>query len=491
MVRRTKPQHKGTVTAIELDGRYLRILQIRRGAMRTGVARWASAELDRPPTAEDRGSIQEAALVLRGLFAKNRFSRARVVIVLPRNLAITKDLRLPSHREKELREMAQNELQGQGPFVDTDLTWDVVVRERLPDGYAAVEVTQVREKDIGPFLDVLRAARLRPSGLVLSSEALMGLRSVLKGKEVEGMGVLLRASASGIDVLSCTGEGRLARRIPLVGGEKLDGRWRELDQTLSMLQGRGGEAAGDATALLTSTGAPVGVEGAQGLTRQGGVRHLSWEDLNGLAPKGIEASSLGDYALCLGAAARVLSPEPLPALLPRRMLRDRARRVRRFWQVVFGLVWVANAGLLGALARQDWTYSRRELEALQREIDRAAPIVSSLETKREVLKMTEALCRRRVAPLDFLYAIHAATPQAISLSAASLSGRRFVLRGEAPKLSRVFEYVGTLQKRPGFMTVEVQEAGMRRRGAKEVAEFSLRGTFETRKRDGKPGEKKP
>jgi Tfp pilus assembly protein PilN len=117
---------------------------------------------------------------------------------------------------------------------------------------------------------------------------------------------------------------------------------------------------------------------------------------------------------------------------------------------------------------------------MKQEISNSKPVITRIENKRRELELMKTQIGQQQAPLDILAELYSLTPKEILLNMfLAETGKHLTLRGNAPELSGVFNYITTLEKSPFLESVTMRYVTKRDIGEKKVVDFELTARLST------------
>jgi hypothetical protein len=399
-------------------------------------------------------TAQHLIRTLEGLSQKQETD---LTLVLPRSLFMSRYIRIPAETDEEVEAMLSYQLARVLPCLLEEVLYDHRVVDRK-DGYALVLVLLVQEKKIEPILDFLRAARMIPSGLTVTSSGCAGWLTL---QDIRRSG-----PAIVIDV-----DSDRAEFVAAADGQVLFSRmfsWSDEDRLLQgvrqcevLFEKEFSQTAGYLPTVIT--GIAAGETLARRLTAGRDVRYqrvtgIEQVSCSFCAPVGLAAISAG--------AAFEFSPQAVRVNKRRQqMKKDYVSYAIIALEVVMLLsLWIFK---LSWDRRQYADYLRHKVAAYRQE-------AGELEAMESRIRLIGTLARQRQSFTQLLKQVFSSLDNGAFVSSLELrENGEVMLKGYARVIGDVFAVADRIGNGGMFKDIVVQHAAQVRSGDGQMTEFMI------------------
>lgn len=468
---------KNISTVVEITDTHIKLLQAKHARGQRVICACESQELAQPT---EEGIVKG----LKEMLPRAAHPFKEAVAVIPRRLVILKQMRLPSHHDREIRKMIGLQLVNQIPYPPDDVVYDYLLLEKEPSGYARVMVVIVHKDVSSRYLKVFKEAGLAPREFVLSSCGLAGWLSYQQGRKKfsgEGAVLVVNVDTSHLELCFCH-NGKLLFSRSLLSGAK--GPGMEDGQGLvhqvelthkNYLQEKMGPAAVRGV-ILSAGGAGFslkkaleeklkipfeGADACDGVSFQKNINPLKFKE-----PK------MPSLAVGLGALLSDLKGEL--NLVPKEVAALRGLRLKNVQRVKTALLLVLIlilAAAIGASRSYKKAAYLKELEARSAEIE---PAVKAAKQKIRLLKFLEGQRNKRPVVSDVVSELMRLMPEDVSLRSIALDGLgRWSVQGYAQAGPSVNNFQAGMVRSPAFAEVNLEYATKRKIFNMEVTDFKI------------------
>lgn len=418
------------------------------------------------------------------LTAGRDISPEQLACVIPRRLAIVKQLHLPSHSESEVHQMVQLQLHNHMPYVRDDVAFDCQIIGHDEEGYSRVFLTVVHKDVLERYLHILQRAKLAPAYFWLSSSGIqewMACRRRIEKSAASGMALVVNIDSAESEICFCGSDHLFFSRSVRSGHRHLlengvDGILQQIGLTLGTY--RKDKMGSEVTQIfLVSTGS----EGMPLKERLSDYYHLPVEVCTPFDDiPCLKNANMADVPLSGGVS--LMSPVGLLFADSRKQMNflpaqvkesRRVRRSRSLW-MRFLMAFVATAVLsyfaVMSIVNKDAVYLNKLEKALKINKEKAA------RTERRIKFFDEIRARiaGRILVTDVLAELHRLTPGEITLQSLSFSSRgELTIQGMVSMNISVNSFQQSLIQSPFFKDVKLEYATKRRRLDGEYTDFKI------------------
>ncbi len=153
---------KGIVTTIAINDGYVKLLKAKTQHNLPLVTHGAFQRLK-------ENSAEEITEALAKMISSKDVDSENLTLIIPRRIAILKQLFLPSQNEEEIQRMIALQIHNQIPFTKEEIIFDYSILKRENSGYTRILVVVVRKEDIFRYMRIFNKIGLHPHKVGLSS----------------------------------------------------------------------------------------------------------------------------------------------------------------------------------------------------------------------------------------------------------------------------------------------------------------------------------
>lgn len=406
-------------------------------------------------------------------------------VVIPRRLAIVRQMRVPSHNDREIHKMIGLQLVTQIPYTLGDIVYDYELIEKESTGYARVLVVVVHKEDVGHrFLKLFAQARLTPEKFVLSSLGLLGWlnyqeqKKQVVGKEPQ---LLISIDAAHAELCFCHDRKLLFARSVPYGAKDLgaDAMADFFDQIkLSFKNYRQENMGPEVSRILVLSTRPEAADLKERLERDLKVSVSMFSSLeNVLSQKTLDTETLKKEAgvslgVCFGTVASDVSRQmnliPAEVQTGKELKRKRTQKVQ--FALLLLLALVLGIVILGMQLYEKIVYLKR----IDDKIATLGPQVEEARRKIDLIKSFRNEFEGRILVADMVRAIEALMPRDVSVRSISWDEhKRLAISGYAETSGSVNSFQTNLVRSPVFQDVSLEYATKRRIFNMDVTDFKI------------------
>lgn len=421
---------------------------------------------------KDDQIIEAIKEVCRGLKIKS----GSVILSLPRNQVIVRNVHLPSKDEIEIQQMISLHVGRIVPYRKEDSVYSYKILGRDDRRYTKAMIAIVHQDVIRRLDAIIEAAGFFVEDIFLSSYGSLGyvIDKCKNDINPADVNLILEIDSSYVDFIAFSDNKVLySRSIPVevtqifqeTGMKKLFG---EIRQSLVIFHS---EETSKKPARIYVMGARVNIaDFVKTLEKELEipVKTISFEAQKDVSfPQFLSVAAVKAFMAQekTGPVMRFLIPE----IQIRKSLNERAKEL----MILGGLILFFIMALGGIFTTRIY-HQQAYLEKLQsRNKDIFLSVGDALEQSRKVDFVKGVLTSRKV-PMAFLNRLFKIMPKETAIKSVSLDkDKKIVLRGEARELSDVFKFVGELEKASYISDVRTKSTRRRKVQDKEITDFEL------------------
>jgi len=468
---------KGIITVIEITDSHVKLLQGRtvRGKQEISACDVRSIE---------NFTEEGVERTLKEAVASRNIQPDDLFLIIPRRLAILKQMNLPSHNEAEIQKMIGLQLVTQIPYALEDITYNYHILEKDSSGYTRALVIVVHNEVSDRYLNLFDRIGIKLNKLTLSSFGLLGWighQEDSKKVETKGPVALVNIDMMHTEICFCHDKKILFSRSVNYGARDLNEESigdvvRQIDLSFDAYhkENMGPKAVNiiivstlhEATLLKKSLEKDLDIPAKI-------IPFL--EDVpcqKSVNPEALKGRSDISLAGCVGL---LLSDMKKAVNLTPQKIYDtqKTKRRKKQWIVfaaLFLTVLVSTASIF--LAELYWRTERlKEVEL------KIAPVKSKAEKAEKRTRFVEFLnkeFRHRIFIPDVIYELTNLMPEEISFRSLSLNEEgNFTIQGYARSSASVNDFQESLVRSSVFHEVNLHFATKQKRFNMEVTDFKI------------------
>lgn len=466
-------------TVLEIDSDWIKIVQ----AQSFGKVRKISNVIVEKitPFVDDETPDRLSAL-LKELKINQNF----LTVSIPHQLAVIKNLELPSVNPVEVKDMVELQIGKQTPFTKEEIIYDYAIADTNAEGYSRIILVIVHQDVVKSCLKILSRAGLKTEKIVLDSEGLFAWHNLAcKEKIVNKPYALIDVDYDKSDfTVILKGNMIFCRNISIGFSQFLDepGEFREkfmeeinhsiyayhsevINEEISKIIITGAEmltASLDKNVLKAVVGLPVEI------VPQTEHILLTQECLSKYTNivKNVSVSSLFGLALNPAQAKIDLIPQQLQI---ERGVREKGRDLYFFGMYLAFILATALSIFLGRM------YTKEQyLKELKREAFKIQEKVNRINRMTEETDGIKIRTNTKNLVLNFIFEKHKVIPPDIHLTSIRFNGKdRLIIRGVSTVMSEIFRFLNVLEESKYFRDVKTKFVTTRKVKGKDVAEFEV------------------
>lgn len=407
-----------------------------------------------------------------------------LVIVIPRRLAILKQMRLPSQNEGEIKKMVALQLVGQIPYAVEDIIYDFQLLEKEPSGYMRVLVIIVHKEVSDRFLKICRAAGLHPERFVLSSFGILNWLNYQQEKlriPPDEPVLVINVDVDHTEICFCHHQKLFFSRSVNYGARDLMADYKTglVHQIDLSLKNYSKDNLGPAVKKILFVSAVTEASALKGQMEEMASIPVDFHSplANILCQKNTNLGAIqsqAGLALTAGIGLLLSDPKGLSNLIPPQVHEIKQSKHRQVqWIKLIGLFLLTC--ILGlAIPGMEFLRKVSYLSMLKKEIEAMGPELERVNQKMQVVQAIQGNFKKRILMADLIRDLYGLTPPGVSFQSLSMDEKgRFVMRGYAQTSASVYSFQENLVKSPLFTAVNLEFATKRKIFNMEVTDFQI------------------
>lgn len=473
----TSAVRKKDIIGIDLGAEEFIFVQVRRSSGRDELVSLMTYHIKNIP--ED-----DVVKMLHKAFKDSHAKDPFVVCCLPLNLAITKNLEIPSLDPHEIREIIDLQAGRQTPYAREEIIVDYISLGTYRQSYTKILLVIVPKIVIKKQLVLLKNAGVRCDEICFSAEGVAGFcyQQVKNQVRNDPFGII-HVDGQATDMLVChQGNVLFSRSIP-VGASHLaldkvkftERLVAELRKSLEMYQA---EDIDRVFTHLVLTGAEAALADLALVLREQmsmNVIPVAYRQCLFPAAGKTAANNPAFAGSVLGVAAPLVSPQALKvSLLPDEIKLKRAFEIKTRELLKMSVCLVVLLVLLSAMFIGRVYFKGLYLTTLKAQHESVRQEAQILEKAMERIRIIKHYRRNRGYALEVLAAVYDVLPPRIMLTDIKMdTGGSLFLKGTARAMSDVFAFVAKMEEREMFSNVKTDYTTARKQGDEDWADFGV------------------
>jgi len=459
----------GTKVVLEFGGSYIRVCEVSRYKKKT-IARLVYAELRSRDTAV---ISQEIA----GLFKTHHIHGRKVILNIPRHLVMTRFLRFPSTKEEEIKDMVNIEAIKQIPYSSDDIISGFKVTNSTSEGYADVFLAVTKVKTVDRFVGIVRNAGLSIERIAVGSESLLlwfeGMRAKKALSAASSNIVIINAGVEYVNMIFLS-RGKLiyVRSFSFPAQRQANENiLNEVVKSITVFQ----RQKNLSVEKVFLTGAEKMAGGIENYLREGfpvQVEHIKQADSVEVDARSGKDFNGFSFAELVGLGLK--GDEGKIDMLP-----DRIRSENEFHVfksnisktiMLFAFIILCSLGLIG----KEIYDKAGMLKKLKSRILTMEPLIEKAKRMKKDIEIIKKEIRKKPLAIDVLAGIYKLTSGDISLYLVDYeSNKNLVLKGSAPALNNIINYLKKLEDSNLFGSVKLKYTNNRKIKGTKITEFEI------------------
>lgn len=455
-----------TNVSLEIGDRFIRLAEVKslKGKL---LFCFASKRLS---LKEDKSISQE----IHNLFKSLHIFETSVSLVMPRHLAISRIIRLPSIDEDEIREMVKIEAAKQMPYAAEGIISSYRIIEKQKDGYSGVLLSLVQEHIINRFIDILKNINVKVDKIALSSEALFNWYLYIQKeskKELPDKALLVvNIDSEYVDIVIAEKEKILfARALSHIRDRKNIAD--EIGKSITIFKKERNLALGK----IIVTGSGNEIKELESVIRQElnidteAVAQTNYLEVD----KTLEAD-LNEISFVSHIGLLIKKDDVKINLLPEKIIQENELSVFKKSILNTFILFLCTVFVLMGLITKKMSDRSKYLAIINSKIKSMEPMVEQAKKMKEDIEIIDRELDKKIFAAGIVSEIHKITPADISFNFMDYKeNESLVLRGNASTLERIIKYITTLENSLYFENVKIKYTTKRMVENRQKTDFEI------------------
>jgi len=452
MKKLIKDTNRGTVFILQIEDDLLKILKIN--------SKSTAVKFTRKEDIKIAGGIENSdlAIQVRILLRKLDYRNQPLIFCLPRKLATCHYLKVPSKKSDEIENMIAYRAPRLLPYEISELITGYEIIRTDNQGYSHINLTIIHRKIIDKFTQLFNESGAKITFFALSPYGTSNLFFYDNQRRKE-LAILIDADLNRTEVAVVRQEKLVFSRsfkTPQSGADLESSFLDEIEKTCDSYKKETGielpenvyvfaeqKLAEQLIKILVKDGSKASMgQYSKKITPQSGSEYTLLDSKN-------------SYVSLLGVALKRLpqSLNLLPLSLKKEM--QKADRLKEILGTAFFLCLILAVWFLAG--SKNFENKRQHLRNLEDQLQELKSEAAPLEQMERRLRILRKQSEERIPIIDFIYGTYNNIPEGVYLRNLILENQELlILKGEAPELNKVFEYVSRLEKSSTFKAYEVK-----------------------------------
>lgn len=415
---------------------------------------------------------REISATIKNIFQEKKVKASGGILCFPRNRLTIGTLHLPSTDRDEIAQMVEVNAASQVPYPKEEIIADWRMVSQNNEGYADVILVILQKTMVSKYFGILSAAGLEIKDVAVAPETTLNW-FLLKHKELAASSapyILLNLDYDFTDFLLCAGKNVVSSHLIFQGQKGLTSSENSLNDFVGELK----QAMGAIPAsLLEGRSQEVFICGAANAFEI--LKATLVLELNSQITEVKTKKTFSDEVsfIPLLGAIRGESKDKLNFDIPE--IRIRKEWKRKLRQIVFfsGLLAYLFLVCLGTFSSH--VYRRREYLLLLEQKNRLLKDNNKgLEVAFKKIRRVEGLKDPEDNFLYYLDSVSSLVPEGCNITSLVFSkGDRLMIKGEAFRMSDIFDFISRLESSGVFSEVETRQTRKLRGSEENKSEFEL------------------
>ncbi len=437
-------------------------------------------------------SQDDIAETLKSIIDELKGQVGNLTVCIPRYKLTARFLRFPTVNEKEVEAMIKLQSVKELPFSKEEIVSDYLVTEQTKGGYTKAALIIAHLDVINTYLDIFKKANLRLERITFSTEAILNwYRAAFRQEESEGSLIFIDIDNDNTDiVIFCNSHLAFTRGLKLETvqlQERADSRDRLAKEIRRTLEGYNKqEKAKKVEKILISQAGEV-TEGLRSFLAQSfnlpcqtvaALRNLNYQKAISLGTYESEFSLLRVLGSVLDVRGmRKLNLLP-PVIQEKQELKWRKKRTYKIIALLAGIILLVLFIFIKKIHDK-----KLYLSYLNKGIKHT--VASAMNTESMLKKIELIRARRKIegSVIGVLRQLHVLVPKDMYLSNFNFieddkEDVKISFRGVSASMSKIFEFVNTLENSAYFKNVQVKYVSGEKVKIRHTTDFRIQCTLE-------------
>ena len=425
----------------------------------------------------------EISRIIREGFIELKLKNPRIICVVTSQLAITKNIEIPSTDPEEIKEIINLQAGRHTPYAREEIIVDHINIGTYKNSYTKILLVIVARSAVKRHYEILAKIGLKPEKIFFAPEAL-GLASskMLKAESDNSPLSLIHIDEAATDFMVIFKRKPLfIRSIPIgIQSFELDREKQQVrfaDELKKSIESYQSEGIADAPSRFILTGAVEDLHGLSEVLNNARLplKTTAYFGNFHLHPEALKALSAAKRVSFFNVIAGLFFSDELKVdLVPEEVRLGRALEERGRELIKIGIFVLAVFVLVFFIMLSNIFFKSVYLKNLD---ERYTPMIGEsekLEKDYTRISTIRHYLENRGYSLEVLTELYRLTPLEIALGDIRLDEqRKFSIKGTAEAMSVVFSFVDSMEKSRYFKDVKTKYTTKRRDGLKEFTDFEI------------------
>ena len=425
----------------------------------------------------------EISKIIKEGFVELKLKNPRIICVVTAQLAITKNIEIPSTDHQEIKEIINLQAGRHTPYAREEIIVDHINIGTYKNSYTKILLVIVARSAVKRHYEILAKIGLKPEKVFFAPEAL-GLASskMLKVESDNSPLSLIHIDEAATDFMVIFKRKPLfIRSIPIgIQSFELDREKQQVrfaDELKKSIESYQSEGIADVPSRFILTGAVEDIHGLSEVLNNARLplKTIAYFGNFHLHPEALKALSAAKRVSFLNAIAGLFFSDELKVdLVPEEVRLGRALEERAGELIKIGIFVLAVFVLVFFIMLSNIFFKSVYLKNLD---ERYTPMIGEsrkLEKDYTRISTIRHYLENRGYSLEVLTELYRLTPLEIALGDIRLDEqRKFSIKGTAEAMSVVFSFVDSMEKSRYFKDVKTKYTTKRKDGLKEFTDFEI------------------
>lgn len=463
---------------IEINERYLTMAHIKVTGLKQEIVNVATAEIFNLPH-------EEVSKKIREFISGEGVKKPEIINVIPSNLAIFKNIEIPSVDKKEIKDIIELQAGRHTPYSRGEIILDYMEIGVVHNRYTKILLVIVKKEAVVSRYDIIKMAGFKAESAILSSESISKLYfNLFPEKSLKAPVAIVHIDSVSSDFSVIFGDKIIyLRSIPIgvfyINSNPVESKQTFLDEIKKSMDSYMSENIEAAPSKIYFAGITDMITDVVGEEVKANM-HVDVEIMSCgrvfTMPKSVEdkVAQTKSVSLLPMLAATFISGQPSLNLIPEEVKigKELQKKARRMMEA--GIFLMAVLVMFCAILLTDLFFKKAYLSKLVSSYSEENKSSIELQNISDRTAIVKRFLSQKGASLSVLTELFKIMPKEIYLNSIDLkSGDTITTTGTADTMSRVFALVTDLENTKTFKNVKVDFTKTRRVKEQEVADFGL------------------
>ncbi|MFH2137149.1 MAG: pilus assembly protein PilM [Candidatus Omnitrophota bacterium] len=425
-------------------------------------------------------SSDDIAGMVKKIFKDLKIKNPYLVNVIPLNLAITKNLEIPSLDPKEIKEIVDLQSGRQTPYAREEIIVDYINHGEYRQSYTKILLVIVPREAIKKQFEVMTKAGVNIEKILFAPEGLSAVCTQQIKAEIQDNPIgIIHIDTNFTDfIISLKGVPIFTRSIPIESGQIINEKEKFVEELKKSVETYYSEDIDKSPHVLILTGITEQSKELEiSLTTQ---LHIPVKTIPYFSQLPLNANistmpSIARHLSFFNVASVLLFPQDMKVnLIPEEIKLKRSFEERAYELIKMGVYVICLLIMVGGFFLGRVYFRGRYLERLKEQYQTTNQEAQVLEKSMEKIRMIKHYLKSRGYPLQVLAAVYDVLPNRILLDSIKMDkDGNLYLKGTARAMSDVFAFVVALEDSSHFSNVQTNYTTSRKEDGEDWADFGI------------------